>query len=408
MPELRLAFQPFPAQEAYFRRKINYPSARWDDLRHGDHAHGFMVAGLTRLDVLDDVRQAVQKAISEGETLEDFRKRFDAAVAGKWSGFTGDGTPKGRAWRTRIIYQTNLRTSYMAGRWETLKNFPYLRYQHNTLANPREDHKAWNGRIIATSDPWWDTHYPPNGWGCRCTVTGVSEARLRALRGDAGADGAPGFSERDEPPPEWAYHVGKQARSMAAAEQFGKKVMGLPPDWRKIALDDAQRRQVDWMADWPGFVADAASSHHSVGAATPVGFISDDVLQALAAPVERRHTTTPGLQPVSALLAMTDRQLVHAMREAKGEELPLILLTLQELQSWIYTPSTRVYRQASPDNLVYARPLDDGRFVAVYVRIDTQPARMPPDGRIASNWVITAAVRTPEQMADYALLKGGE
>lgn len=409
MPELRLAFQPFPAQEAHFRRKVNMPSARWDALERGEHAHGFMVAGLARLDVLDDIRRAVQDAISKGETLEDFRKRFDAAVAGKWSGFTGDGSAKGRAWRTRIIYQTNLRTSYMAGRWETLQRFAYLRYQHNTAVNFREAHKALDDKIIARDDPWWDTHYPPNGWGCRCSVTGVSEAGLRALRGKDGKPDAPPAPDKDNtPPPEWAYHVGKQSRSMAAAEQFGRKVMGLPPDWRKIALDDAQRRQVDWMADWGGFVDAAANTHRSTGAVTPVGFIEHTLLDALAQPIQRRRSVTQGLEASSALLAISDRQLVHALRETKGEDLPIIQEALRQLPTWIYAPDTLVYRQASPDNLVYGRPLQDGRVVAVYVRIATLPGRVPPVNRVASNWVITAEVRTPEEMADYVPLRGGQ
>ena len=409
MPDVRLAFQPFPAQEAYFRRKISMPSARWNDLRHGEHAHGFMVAGLTRLDVLDDIRKAVMAAISEGETLADFQKRFDAAVAGKWSGFTGDGSAKGRAWRTRIIYQTNLRTSYMAGRWQQLQAFPYLRYQHNTVNHPRVDHQAWNGRIIATADPWWDTHYPPNGWGCRCTVSGVSEARLRALRGDAGPDGAPGYSASDEPPPEWAYHVGKQSRSMAAAESFGQKVMALPPDWRKIALDDAQRRQVDWMADWApqverinAEILAGPGMQRPTGSGQPIGFLTD---------AEATGLVGRGIDVDNALIVAGEDTIYHALRTSKhhgeGRDRDLFVYEVMQIPSWRNSAGFVVSlldTSNGPPKMLVIRRLADGRYMRMVVALNDR--RRYSRSRITVNAVDTIELSELDVLKRLPVLDG--
>lgn len=49
-------------------------------------------------------------------------------------------------------------------------------YYHNpNVKEPREDHLAWHGMVLAIDDPWWDTHTPPNGWGCRCEKRMLSQ-----------------------------------------------------------------------------------------------------------------------------------------------------------------------------------------------------------------------------------------
>ncbi len=231
VPEIRGGFRSFPAAEQYFRDKVNLPTQRWDDLKQGQHARAFVVAGATRDALLADLREAVDAAITKGETLEDFKARFrDIIKKNGWHGWTGEGTEAGFNWRAATIYHTNLRTAYMAGRWETLKTFPYLRYQHNPVLNPREEHVAWNGKVLATDNPWWKTHYPPNGWGCRCSVTGVSLQRLRAM-GMRAPDDAPPPGKGD-PPPEWAYNVGEANSGAHVADAAVSKK--LDQQWKAL------------------------------------------------------------------------------------------------------------------------------------------------------------------------------
>ena len=59
-------------------------------------------------------------------------------------------------------------------------DMPYWRYRHSNLSNvPREQHLEWNGMVLRHDDPWWNTHYPPNGWGCKCWVEALSESDMR-------------------------------------------------------------------------------------------------------------------------------------------------------------------------------------------------------------------------------------
>lgn len=177
---------PFAEQIAFFRRKLNLPTNGWTDIYKAEHDWAFVVAGANRDAIVSDFRQAVEKAIAEGTTLETFRKDFDTIVATYGWDYNG-----GRDWRSRVIYETNLNTSYAAGRYEQLQAAPYWQYVHaDWVSNPRHQHLAWDGLVLARDDPWWQTHYPPNGWGCQCSVRGLWPRDLQRL-GKDGPDEAP-------------------------------------------------------------------------------------------------------------------------------------------------------------------------------------------------------------------------
>lgn len=189
--------QQFQEQIDFLRRKLNLPSETWRDISRGAHDRAFMVAGALKADLLVDLRAAVNAA-AQGSGLQAFRKAWRAAVAKHgWTGWTGEGTKGGEAWRTRVVYQTNVATSYSAGRRkqlldpELLARRPYWRYVHSDrAAHPRLHHKAWgDSRLTLRHDhPFWETHFPPNGWGCGCRVVSVAK---------------PGPSDATEPPEGW-------------------------------------------------------------------------------------------------------------------------------------------------------------------------------------------------------------
>lgn len=182
---------PFREQIAFFRAKRNVLTEAWTDVWEAEHDHAFMVAGANRIDLLVDLRAAVDRAIADGTGLEAFRHDFDQIVAKHGWAFNG-----GRNWRTRVIFETNMRTSYAAGRYAQLQylktvGMPYWRYRHSdAVQHPRPMHLAWDGLVLHADDPWWDTHFPPNGWGCQCTVEALTARDLADL-GKSGPDTAP-------------------------------------------------------------------------------------------------------------------------------------------------------------------------------------------------------------------------
>jgi SPP1 gp7 family putative phage head morphogenesis protein len=177
----------FSDQITFFLTKLNVPTETWDQLQGQIHDHAFTVAGAMDAQLLNDLREIVDDAIRNGTTLDEFRAGFDALVERNgWTGWTGEGTEAGKAWRTRVIYETNLRTSYAAGRWaqiqQTKTTRPYLQYRHaDGEMYPRPIHVGWDGLILPVDDPWWETHYPPSGFGCRCKVFSLSDRDLERL-----------------------------------------------------------------------------------------------------------------------------------------------------------------------------------------------------------------------------------
>lgn len=168
MPDVAYGSLPFREQSNFFARKVNLPTDGWTDIYTREHDYAYVVAGANRDAIVSDFRQAIERAINDGTTLDDFRRDFDRIVATHGWDYNG-----GRDWRSRVIYDTNLSTSYAAGRWEQLQEAPYWEYDHQDwVQNPRPHHQALDGVVLARENPFWQTHYPPNGWGCHCTVRG--------------------------------------------------------------------------------------------------------------------------------------------------------------------------------------------------------------------------------------------
>jgi len=204
-PQIAAVFKrPFDEQVAFFRGKLGnlVPTQTWRDLQGAAQDRGFMVAGAAKADLLADLAGAIDKAGAEGETLDAFRRRFrDIVSKHGWHGWTGEGTKAGEAWRTRAIYQTNLQTSYAAGRLAQLErgDYPLWLYKHSPASKePRLDHLSWDGLVLPPDHAFWEQHSPPNGFGCKCRVVGVrSPAQAQRLGGNPDKSPPRGWDEID-------------------------------------------------------------------------------------------------------------------------------------------------------------------------------------------------------------------
>ena len=182
IPDVNALDLPFDEAIDYFRKKVKLPTKTWEDLWQGMHTRAFVVAGAMKTELVSDLYEAVQKGIANGTTLAQFRKDFDDIIAR--SGWKYKG---GKGWRTGVIFNTNIKTAYAAGHYkqmldpDVLKARPFLRYVASNARTPRIEHMQWYNLVLPADDPFWQTHYPPNGWGCKCGVVGHSAREVERI-----------------------------------------------------------------------------------------------------------------------------------------------------------------------------------------------------------------------------------
>lgn len=184
------SFDPGPPPEAsrFLKNKGIAPAFSWQDVEPEEHAIAFSVAKATDVQVLQTIRDAVQKALDEGQTFESFKKglRPELERQGWWGKkemtdpLTGEvvtaqlGSPR----RLRTIYRANLRSARAAGQWERIERtsdaLPYLEYRLGPSERHRPEHAAKEHIVLPWDDPFWSRWYPPNGWGCKCWVRQIS------------------------------------------------------------------------------------------------------------------------------------------------------------------------------------------------------------------------------------------
>jgi SPP1 gp7 family putative phage head morphogenesis protein len=70
----------------------------------------------------------------------------------------------------------------MANRWldyeRQAEALPYLTYNTAGDDRVRQSHAILDGATLPVDHKFWETNYPPNGWGCRCDVSQTNDESL--------------------------------------------------------------------------------------------------------------------------------------------------------------------------------------------------------------------------------------
>ncbi|MCT8831500.1 phage head morphogenesis protein [Glaesserella parasuis] len=367
---------PFSEQIEYFRKKVNIPTATYLDIYGEAHDYAFVVAGAHTQEIIGDFRRAIDDVIERGGTLEEFRKVFDA-IADKHS-WEYNG---GRNWRSRIIYDTNLYASYNHGRYmqqrELADVMPYWEYEHNDSAHPRPQHVAWDGLVLRADDPWWDYHYPTRAYGCHCTVRALDDVDLKyqnktvqqapEIEWEEKVIGQRSGSPRIVRVPKGVdpsfEHPKRLVPVHKVDEILMQKLVEAPPQFASSAVSNVLNyapalallnRSMKEMVDT--VVADKMAR----GQMKYVGVIPRDVVKKLE---------TMELAPQTAVIAVRDDDILHALRDVKqGKGINLPLEFWQQLPEKLRSPTAILFEQSQKQpTLLFIYKTEQGK---VAVKMD--------------------------------------
>lgn len=241
-------------------------SYAWQDVFQDEHGYQFTVSRLARLDLLQALHDGLVQSVGGDLSRKDWTRDAEKLLADAgWWGTKAVTDPetgeivytKFDPARMKLIYDVNTRQAYSTGLWDRVerskKTHPFVRYITKGDERVRASHRQWNGVTLPVDDPFWTTHWPANGWRCRCRVMSMTRREYDAGKtptGEALKKEAPAVELREYVNPRtgeiskvpvgidpgFAYNPG-MARKQALQDVVAGKLAGASPD-----LADAARR----------------------------------------------------------------------------------------------------------------------------------------------------------------------
>lgn len=215
---------------AWYKSKGYTFSWKWQDVWQSAHTRAFTVAKVMKLDILQSIKDEVDRIFTEGITFNEFQRDLEPTLKrlGWWGKVKAKDVPGykpspdvdpeqvvqlGSPRRLKTIYQVNANIAYAAGRYNTdmqaVQLLPYWRYNQIDRKTKRKSHEPFAGKIFRWDDPIWNIIYPPSDWLCGCTVTPMSEYEIKSqgLKISKGKDFM-ALAKRNIPA-EWQYNPAK-------------------------------------------------------------------------------------------------------------------------------------------------------------------------------------------------------
>lgn len=131
-------------------------------------------------------------------------------------------------------WQTANQSAKHARDWQYYKDnsalYPNLTYRTQGDDNVRDAHRLLNNVVAAIGSDFWKTHYPPNGWRCRCYVVQTAEKPWNE-------DVIPKLDDKDLPK-EFRINTGENGQVFSEGDLKGSKphpyfALTKNADWEK-------------------------------------------------------------------------------------------------------------------------------------------------------------------------------
>lgn len=340
-PDLAYAIGLPPEQAIAYFESLDYRISRNAiHAYNAAQARAFTVTGITRMDVLQDVKHGLDRALRDGTTFGTFqnetndllRRRGWMRVAGgdQADPASGEIIANLPPHRMQTIFRTNMQSALMAGKYQQLMEdvefAPYWQYVAVMDKRTRPSHAALHGRIFRYDDPIWNVAFPPCGFNCRC---GVRALRLRDIeRRGLEVQTSEGRLEEIE------INVGKQTRRAMAyidpishtrfiadpgfgrrpvraqqtlAQVLGQKLTDTAPEIGAQVMHGTPRLVASLAEDYTPWANSILAAAQAQNTYRVVAVMTPEIVTAL----QRRQLT-----PDSAAIRLRDTELLHLVRDA--------------------------------------------------------------------------------------------
>lgn len=193
--DLRFDVPPSEAID-YFQRKKILPSKEFYDLRNEARSAAFTVSGIYRKDVLEAFRQEIENALRDGSTRKSVVKNFKEILAGAGHKELGD-------FHLETVARTNMMMAYGVGRRRQMEEvvglLPYWQYNAIGDDRTRPKHRALDGIVLPFDNSFWDAHFPPSEFRCRCSVSAILDEPKNYNRLNPNNDATIAYDENGVP-----------------------------------------------------------------------------------------------------------------------------------------------------------------------------------------------------------------
>lgn len=162
---------------AALRRRVPMTKDAWSELEQEELEFAFTVADVAQLDLVVDVYEAIERAVRDGTTLEDFKADVGDDLEDAW----GEESPA----RLEAVFRTNVMGAYNGGRYAAAQQVkderPYWRFDGPDDSRTSKDIcRPCVGVILPADHPWWRTHYPILHIRCRHRVSSLTKEQAEA------------------------------------------------------------------------------------------------------------------------------------------------------------------------------------------------------------------------------------
>ncbi|HEY6330146.1 MAG TPA: ADP-ribosyltransferase [Blastocatellia bacterium] len=229
---ISLSFDQKPEEAIkYFKKKKLLTKKAFDQLEVDAKSAAFTVSGVYKKQVLSAFKSELSSALRKGTPQKETIKKFKDILAGAGHKQLGD-------FHLETVFRTNMAMAYGVGRRHGLEavvdDLPYWEYHAVMDDRVRPTHAALNGMILPANSPFWNDHFPPWGFNCRCTITATDEVPEGYNKANpSGEEGTTVYYDEDGTP-------AKVEAGTSVYDLNAEGFMGVPPQGGlKTVIEDA-------------------------------------------------------------------------------------------------------------------------------------------------------------------------